>query len=88
MCDTMGCPNYMRGTGAECAMHMMADDSTEREYFYDSKVFNQSTVDEAKQIILTFDGRTTQHRWETETPYLLNLIDQELKITSDSLILD
>jgi tRNA1(Val) A37 N6-methylase TrmN6 len=47
-------------------------------------VFDASNLDQAKKIILTPEGSTTEHRRETETPYLAELI----KPGSASLILD
>jgi hypothetical protein len=43
---------------------------------------------EAMSIILTPEGSTTADRWETETPYLADLIGQQCALRPDSLVLD
>jgi SAM-dependent methyltransferase len=56
--------------------------------FYDPSCFlNVETVEEARDIIVTpFDKLPPQHRWDTETPYLVGLIERW--ITPKSLVLD
>jgi SAM-dependent methyltransferase len=48
---------------------------------YDASVFtNIETVDDAVRIILTPEaGMTSVHRWKTETPYLMTLIEKHIK---------
>lgn len=47
---------------------------------YDPSVFEQTGIDGAKEIVLTPEnGVSTQLRWDTETPWLLNLIGKHIK---------
>ncbi len=55
---------------------------------YLPEIFNVATPDEAKRIILTAEGATTEHRWATETPYLAGLFTQAIPLTERSLVLD
>ena len=49
---------------------------------YDPSIFNQSEVEMARQVVLTPEnGIPTQVRWESETPWLLNLIAKHIKPT-------
>lgn len=49
---------------------------------YDPTIFNQTEVELARQIVLTPEnGVPTQVRWESETPWLLNLITKHIKPT-------
>ena len=42
--------------------------------------FNVETIEEARDIIVTpFDKLSSQHRWDTETPYLIGLIEKWLR---------
>jgi SAM-dependent methyltransferase len=52
-----------------------------KQVAYDPSVFlNIETVEEARDIIVTpFDKLTSQHRWDTETPYLIGLIERWLR---------
>lgn len=60
-----------------------------REATYSSSVFNVTDVEQAKKIILTTEGQlTTEERWRTETPYLLSLIEEQVKLDEDSVVLD
>ncbi len=48
---------------------------------YDPSVFEQSSLESARNIVLTAeDGISTQTRWDSETPWLLNLISKHIKI--------
>ena len=55
---------------------------------YHPAVFNANDIAQAMAIIMTPEGSTTAERWEIETPYLADLIAQELTITADTLLLD
>lgn len=59
------------------------------EAAYNPAVFDVGTLDQAKRIILTPQaGLSTGQRWETETPYLLGLIDTVVDLDEDSVVLD
>jgi 2-polyprenyl-3-methyl-5-hydroxy-6-metoxy-1,4-benzoquinol methylase len=55
---------------------------------YNPRVFEVNDIAHAMNIILTPEGSTTAQRWETETPYLADLIAEQFSITADSLVLD
>ena len=56
---------------------------------YNPNRFAVQDFDEARAIILTPEpGRTTDERWEQETPYLAELIGRNLALKTDDLILD
>ena len=57
---------------------------------YNPAVFTVNTMAEAMGIILTPEGSTTADRWETETPYLADLVAKHspVPIGADSLVLD
>jgi SAM-dependent methyltransferase len=58
-------------------------------YRYYPEIFQTGTIEDAKRVILaasTADEVNT--RWEVETPYLADLIVDQLKLTKDSLVLD
>lgn len=57
-------------------------------FTYDPRVFEVESLDKAKEIILTPEDSTTEARWETETPYLLDLMSAYIDFTPDSLVLD
>lgn len=49
---------------------------------YNPIVFDQPNIDAAKEIVLTVEsGVSTQTRWESETPWLLNLISKHIKLS-------
>lgn len=49
------------------------------EYIYNPNVFNFEDINDAKNIVLTNeDGVSTTNRWESETPWLDNLISSRL----------
>ena len=52
-----------------------------KQVSYDPACFlNVETVEEARDIIVTpFDKLSPQHRWDTETPYLVGLIEKWLQ---------
>jgi ubiquinone/menaquinone biosynthesis C-methylase UbiE len=48
---------------------------------YSDRVYKVGDKKSAQEIILTpLDGMTTEHRWETETPYLVALLEQETNL--------
>ena len=57
---------------------------------YDPTVFDVVSMSEAMSIILTDEdgGYDTKRRWDAETPWLANLIWQQLGIDSSSVVLD
>jgi 2-polyprenyl-3-methyl-5-hydroxy-6-metoxy-1,4-benzoquinol methylase len=55
---------------------------------YNPSVFDVDDLAQAMGIILTPEGQTTESRWNTETPYVADLIGQAINITPDSVILD
>jgi 2-polyprenyl-3-methyl-5-hydroxy-6-metoxy-1,4-benzoquinol methylase len=55
---------------------------------YNPGVFEVNDIAQAMNIILTPEGSTTAQRWETETPYLADLIAEQFTLTADSLVLD
>ena len=55
---------------------------------YNPAVFQVNNLAEAMSIILTPEGSTTADRWETETPYLADLIGEHCALKPDSLVLD
>ena len=58
------------------------------EAYYKPDVFEVNNEHEAKRIILTPEGSTTNQRWQQETPYLANDIGQFLALDERSLVLD
>jgi SAM-dependent methyltransferase len=56
---------------------------------YNPLVFEQKTEDAARAIIVTpEDGLSTEHRWQYETPYLAELIGEQLALEPGQLVLD
>jgi 2-polyprenyl-3-methyl-5-hydroxy-6-metoxy-1,4-benzoquinol methylase len=50
------------------------------QLIYDPSIFEQASIEGAKEIVLTPEnGISTQTRWDTETPWLLNLISKHIK---------
>ena len=52
-----------------------------KQVTYDPSIFlNIDTVDDAVRIILTpEDGMSSVHRWKTETPYLMSLMEKHIE---------
>jgi 2-polyprenyl-3-methyl-5-hydroxy-6-metoxy-1,4-benzoquinol methylase len=47
---------------------------------YDPSIFDQINIDNAREVTLTSEsGISTQTRWDSETPWLLNLVRQHIK---------
>ena len=55
---------------------------------YNPNVFNVQNERQAKNIILTPEGQSTDERWEKETPFLVSDINQLMNLEKDSLIVD
>jgi SAM-dependent methyltransferase len=55
---------------------------------YNPAIFDVNDIPQAMSIILTPEGSTTQQRWEIETPYLADLMQQQFPLGPDSLLLD
>jgi 2-polyprenyl-3-methyl-5-hydroxy-6-metoxy-1,4-benzoquinol methylase len=54
---------------------------------YDPSIFDQVNIDNAREVTLTSEsGISTQTRWDSETPWLLNLVRQHIK--QSGLIID
>jgi SAM-dependent methyltransferase len=61
---------------------------TEQKLTYNPSIFDVRNLGEAKGIILTPEGSTTEHRWEVETPYVAELIGRTVTFGSESVVLD
>lgn len=55
---------------------------------YSPAIFRVDSFEAAQRIILTPEGWTTNERWEKETPYLVDLAQKHLGLTSESVVLD
>jgi SAM-dependent methyltransferase len=55
---------------------------------YNPEIFDVGNIEAARRIILTGEGSTTDERWESETPYLADAIQNSLKITADTILID
>jgi cyclopropane fatty-acyl-phospholipid synthase-like methyltransferase len=55
---------------------------------YHSGIFDVKDMAQAMGIILTPEGVTTEERWQTETPYLVDLINASMEITAQSILVD
>ncbi len=55
---------------------------------YHPQVFDVRNIDQAREIILTGGGSTTDERWVTETPWLADEISNSMAISPDSIIID
>jgi len=55
---------------------------------YDPGIFDVNNIDEAKQIILTPEGMSSEERWERETPYLVDLLAEHITLDKSSLVID
>ena len=54
---------------------------------YSPSIFDQENIEVAKEVVLTSEnGVSTQTRWDSETPWLLNVIGKNIK--SNGLIVD
>lgn len=59
-----------------------------KRFTHDPSVFDVTSMDAARQIILTPEDSTTDARWETETPYLVSLLQSVDVLWSRSVVLD
>jgi SAM-dependent methyltransferase len=56
---------------------------------YNPDIFRVRTIDEAKAIILTAEDMGVEHRWATETPYLISLIREQFpSLGANSMVID
>lgn len=55
---------------------------------YDASVFDVADIASAKRIILTPENSTTEERWAIETPYLTELITNNISVDRNTLLLD
>jgi SAM-dependent methyltransferase len=60
------------------------------KFTYNPSIFETNTLADAMRIILTDEGAgaSTGERWERETPYLVDLFAQHMRIGADTLVLD
>lgn len=52
------------------------------------ETFEVDSLDQARRIILTPDGATTDQRWATETPWLVDLLGRQLAPRPGTVLLD
>jgi 2-polyprenyl-3-methyl-5-hydroxy-6-metoxy-1,4-benzoquinol methylase len=55
---------------------------------YHPEIFDAETPEQARRIILTGEGSTTEERWRVETPYLAGLISSGIALDSHSVVVD
>ena len=55
---------------------------------YDPRVFAVRDIAQAMEIILTNEDVTTRERWAKETPYLSDMIEEQLGVSPATLLLD
>jgi len=55
---------------------------------YHPEIFDVRNIDQARQIILTGEGSTTDERWVSETPWLADEISNSMTITPDTIVID
>jgi SAM-dependent methyltransferase len=55
---------------------------------YHPEIFDVRNIDQARQIILTGEGSTTEERWVSETPWLADEISNSMTIGPETLIID
>jgi len=57
---------------------------------YHPEIFDVADLQRAKEVILTNEGpdATTEARWATEAPYVLELINRTFSLRSDMVVLD
>jgi SAM-dependent methyltransferase len=55
---------------------------------YNQTVFDVADLEQARRIILTPDGSSTEERWANETPYIVELIGEALAPNEKSVLLD
>jgi SAM-dependent methyltransferase len=55
---------------------------------YRPELFDVRTEQQAREIILSAEGSTTDERWRTETPYICGLIAENMVLTDQSTVVD
>jgi cyclopropane fatty-acyl-phospholipid synthase-like methyltransferase len=55
---------------------------------YYPELFDARTTEEAREIILTGEGSTTDERWRNETAFICNLIAETIPLTASSVVVD
>jgi SAM-dependent methyltransferase len=55
---------------------------------YHPEIFDARNIDQARQVILTGEGSTTEERWVAETAWLANEISHSMTIAPDTIIVD
>lgn len=55
---------------------------------YLPELFDAPNEQQARAIILTGEGSTTDERWRTETPWICDLVAQSIPLTADSVVVD
>jgi 2-polyprenyl-3-methyl-5-hydroxy-6-metoxy-1,4-benzoquinol methylase len=55
---------------------------------YHPEIFDTATPEQARQIILTGEGSTTEDRWRIETPYVAGLIASGMTLDANSVVID
>jgi SAM-dependent methyltransferase len=55
---------------------------------YHPELFDARTVEQARAIILTGEGSTTDERWKVETPFICTLIAETIALRPDSVVID
>jgi SAM-dependent methyltransferase len=55
---------------------------------YRPELFDVRTEQQAREIILSAEGSTTDERWRTETPYICGLIAETMVLTPESIVVD
>jgi len=56
---------------------------------YLPQVFDVLNMQSAREVILTHEGAgSAEERWQTETPYVADLIEKSLALTSETILID
>lgn len=55
---------------------------------YHPELFDARTLKQAREIILTGEGSTTDERWKVETPYICGLIAETITLAAESVVVD
>jgi cyclopropane fatty-acyl-phospholipid synthase-like methyltransferase len=55
---------------------------------YNPEIFDVRNIGDARKIILTGEGSTTDERWKTETPQLVDQISSSMAISPESILID
>lgn len=55
---------------------------------YSPRIFDVNDIQSAKRIILTPDDRSTDERWQTETPYLVDLLASKVVLNGYKTVMD